>query len=449
MSVETLFDRQERIAWWDQARLSQARVMVVGAGALGNEVLKNLALVGVGNLFVVDFDIIEDSNLSRAVLFRRGDLEGRRKAEAAAERLRELGPDPNVNVRYLHGDVVWDLGAGLYRHQDLVIGCLDNIEARLAVNLNCWKAGIPWIDGGIYELSGSISVFDASPEQACYECSMDEDRYRQASQRYSCTGRVVKAHAEQGKIPTTQTTSAIIAALQTQEAIKLLHGLESLAGQRIVYHGHRENFVPAEDEITAITVVELAQNPHCLCHAEPKYGEVLELWWAKVNDTTARDLLNWAEGEVGLEEPSLELGREFAIAAECAFCGRRIELNRPVFRVLDTEVVCPECEVHCPRCGEVIRGQPDCPHCGQTDIAEPVLHTLRRIGEADAESWPYLDYCLQALGVPPAHVLALQGYTNEQKRSVGIELSGDVARLADIHPTGESDHSIGPGTPTR
>ena len=75
------FDRFRRIAWWDQERLAAARVVVVGAGALGNEILKNLALLGVGNVVVVDLDYVEHSNLSRSVLYRASD-EGRPKAES-------------------------------------------------------------------------------------------------------------------------------------------------------------------------------------------------------------------------------------------------------------------------------------------------------------------------------------------------------------------------------
>jgi DNA-binding transcriptional regulator YhcF (GntR family) len=79
-------DRQgtfELISWWEREKVAKARVLVVGAGALGNEVVKNLALMGVGNVFILDFDTIEMANLSRSVLYRESDT-GRRKAEVAA-----------------------------------------------------------------------------------------------------------------------------------------------------------------------------------------------------------------------------------------------------------------------------------------------------------------------------------------------------------------------------
>ncbi len=75
------------ISWWERERVEKAKILVVGAGALGNEVIKNLALMGVGNLYIVDFDTIEAANLSRSPLFRESDS-GRRKAEVAAARVR-------------------------------------------------------------------------------------------------------------------------------------------------------------------------------------------------------------------------------------------------------------------------------------------------------------------------------------------------------------------------
>ena len=89
---EDRYHRQSLITWWDQERLSDASVLVIGAGALGNELVKNLALVGVGTVVVVDLDQVENSNLSRGVLFREGD-EGADKATVVAARAAELNPD--------------------------------------------------------------------------------------------------------------------------------------------------------------------------------------------------------------------------------------------------------------------------------------------------------------------------------------------------------------------
>src|SRR5436305_15320434 len=89
---EDRFHRFKLIGWWDQRKLAAAKVLVVGAGALGNEIVKNLALLGVGNILVADMDRVENSNLSRSVLFRASD-NGSFKSEVAARAAREIYPD--------------------------------------------------------------------------------------------------------------------------------------------------------------------------------------------------------------------------------------------------------------------------------------------------------------------------------------------------------------------
>src|SRR5215475_14083574 len=104
------FHRFKLIGWWDQNKLSRAKVVVIGAGALGNEIIKNLALLGVGNLFIADKDRIENSNLSRSVLYRESDA-GAFKAEVAVRTAMELYPQMNLGC--FVGDIVHDLGAGV------------------------------------------------------------------------------------------------------------------------------------------------------------------------------------------------------------------------------------------------------------------------------------------------------------------------------------------------
>ena len=125
----------EFISWWEREKVQKAKVLVIGAGALGNEVLKNLTLMGVGNIFVIDFDKIEAANLSRSVLFREND-NNRSKAEVAAARAKSINPE--VHIQYLNTDVTTGLGLGVIRRMDAIIGCLDNREARLAVNRFCY-----------------------------------------------------------------------------------------------------------------------------------------------------------------------------------------------------------------------------------------------------------------------------------------------------------------------
>ena len=114
------------LSWFKKERVKNARVLVAGAGALGNEVVKNLALFGVGNIYVVDFDKIEISNLTRSVLFREEDAFNHSyKAEIVAKRAREI--NPQINVIPIVGNLFSEVGFGLYKSVDVIIGCLDSV----------------------------------------------------------------------------------------------------------------------------------------------------------------------------------------------------------------------------------------------------------------------------------------------------------------------------------
>jgi adenylyltransferase/sulfurtransferase len=209
-------------------------VLVVGAGALGNEVLKNLALLGVGHIFIIDFDKIETTNLTRSVLFRAEDR-GHGKAYVAAAGVLRINPD--VKVTALNGNVLTDLGLGVFRDIDLAIGCLDNREARLWVNRQCWKADKPWVDGGIQEISGVVKVI-VPGKGACYECAMTEMDYRLINLRYSCP-LLSRDDMAMGRVPTAPTIASMIAGMQVQEALKLLHGRGIRSGCATVFDGTR------------------------------------------------------------------------------------------------------------------------------------------------------------------------------------------------------------------
>lgn len=424
----SFFDRQQLIAWWDQEKLAQARILVVGAGALGNEVLKNLALLGVGHILVADFDTIEDSNLSRTVLFRTSDaVNGAKKAEVAARRAKSLNPNPHAIVKPIHGNIVWELGMGVYRHVDLVIGCLDNLEARLHVNLNCWHTRTPWIDGGMWELSGNVAVYDGASDKACYECGMTPYHYRQAKVRYSCTNETVKTKIKEGHEPTTQTTSAIIAAIQSQEAVKILHDIPSFPGRRLIFNGAPHFYY--ESDYAPMITTELTVNSDCLCHGEDRVDNLLELEDASAHLTTVRELFEMVNDATGWESSSLELGRVFAIEATCPQCLQITKLNRPLFEVRDIDVVCRDCEVRCPTCGAISIGAPDCPNCGQTDISVPNIYTVHRLDPYAPELHSYLEYTLANLGIPPLHIMRV---CNASGESVYVELSDDAKQFWDI-----------------
>lgn len=199
------YSRLKLISWWDQEKLKNAKVMVVGAGAIGNEIIKNLALLGIGKIFVIDMDKIEHSNLTRSVLFRISDV-GKYKAEIACKRAMEINPDV-IAVPFIK-NVIDDIGLGLFRRMDIVLGGLDNREARLHINQSCYKVNKIWIDGAIEVFNGFARVF-VPPEGPCYECTMTELDWKLLNKRKSCS-LLTHEQMNEGKIPTTPTSSSII-----------------------------------------------------------------------------------------------------------------------------------------------------------------------------------------------------------------------------------------------
>ena len=112
--MQDRYARHHLLEGWDQTRLANAHILVAGVGAVGNEVVKLLALMGVGHLLLVDFDTIEISNLTRSVLFRETDI-GQSKAQVAALRARDLNPD--ITVQAIQGNLEFDVGLGFTGHR--------------------------------------------------------------------------------------------------------------------------------------------------------------------------------------------------------------------------------------------------------------------------------------------------------------------------------------------
>jgi molybdopterin/thiamine biosynthesis adenylyltransferase len=329
IAVEAEDDRFARfrlIGWWDQERLRNARVVVVGAGALGNEILKNLALLGIGNIFIADMDSIEHSNLSRSILYRQKD-NGRSKAQTAADAVRDIYPQ--ANVQWFNGNVVHDLGLGVFAWADVVIGGLDNREARLAINRNCLKVNRPWIDGAIEQLNGVARVF-VPPKGACYECTMNETDWEMLKARRSCN-LLSRDDMLAGKTPTTPTSASIIAAVQCQEAVKLLHGMEVITSKGFVYNG-----LTSESYI-----VEYPRKPECWSHER---FEPVQKTGLGVHTTRLGDMLETVRKTLG-PEAVIEFNGELLFSLECPSCGKVQPVLKSLGKTTVHEGRCPDCNV--------------------------------------------------------------------------------------------------------
>ncbi len=229
------------LSWFKKDKVKNARVLVAGAGALGNEVVKNLALFGVGHIYVVDFDQIELSNLTRSVLFREDDAYNHAyKAEVVAKRAMEI--NPQIKVTPIVGNLFSEVGFGIYRMVDVVIGCLDSRIARYLLNRLCMRAGKTWIDGSIENLTGAVRVF--TPGISCYECGLSREEFNIIMLRTGCAD-VVRSQASAGRVATTPISASIIGAMQVQEAMKVIHldpdgdnsHFKTLQGKMLRYEG--------------------------------------------------------------------------------------------------------------------------------------------------------------------------------------------------------------------
>ena len=323
---EDRYSRLKLIPWWDQDRLKNACIMVVGAGAIGNELIKDLTLLGIGKILIVDVDKIEHTNLTRSVLYRAHDV-GRYKAEVAAERASEMNPD--VKAKAFISNIIDDMGLGVFRRMDVVLGGLDNREARLSINQSCYKVNKPFIDGAIEALNGFARVF-TPPEGACYECTMTELDWKLINKRKSCALLTHEQMAE-GKIPTTPTSSAIIAGVQVQELLKLLHadrGLPTLAGKCYVFNGLTHDSY----------VVEYQRKPDCMSH--DTYESIEERPWS-VRTVTLNSLLEKIKSELG-ENAVIDFDRDIVTYAGCS-CGEKKDIFMPLHKLRGHDIQCPVC----------------------------------------------------------------------------------------------------------
>jgi molybdopterin/thiamine biosynthesis adenylyltransferase len=376
------FSRFARVEWWQQDRLRAARVLVAGAGALGNEVIKNLALLGAGNVVIADMDRIEISNLVRSPLFRERDA-GSYKAECAARAARELYPD--MNVRGLPVNITADLGLGWIRWADVVIGALDNREARVFLNAACARIGRPWIDGGIEVMQGVVRGFHA-PDTACYECTMSEIDWQVVNQRRSCS-MLARRALTHGGVPTTPITASIIGAIQAQEVVKYLHGLPALFGRGFVYEGATHNSYALSYPVS----------PDCPWHEGAPPIETL-------HDCGSNTPLSeiWTRAEAALDGcDAIDFGREVVESLQCVACGA----ERDILRAVDSV---SEDEARCEKCG-----------------ADSVPRFLHSVGRGSA----YLSRTPRELGLPEWEIV----WARRGERFQGFELAADAPAMTGGH----------------
>ena len=216
IEIDYIWSRQ-LILWGieGQKRIRNSTVFIAGAGALGNEVAKNLAMLGIKRLIIVDNDRVELSNINRMIFFDRADV-GKSKAKVLAEKIYKKFPYVEV---WASNKSLEEIPINYFLKSNLVISCLDNILTRIFLTDISRKYNIPIIDGGISGHHARVQTY-VPPIGPCLICPFSVDRYGQfIGLRNPCD-----APLEETKIPSFPTTISLTSSIQTQEALKVLLG---------------------------------------------------------------------------------------------------------------------------------------------------------------------------------------------------------------------------------
>jgi molybdopterin/thiamine biosynthesis adenylyltransferase/rhodanese-related sulfurtransferase len=239
------------VAMDGQKRLKNAKVLVVGAGGLGSPALMYLAAAGVGTLGIVDFDVVDESNLQRQIIHGQADI-GRPKAVSAAESVAQINPYVQVNLHQIRLDSSNVME--LFAQYDLIVDGTDNFATRYLVNDACVLLGKPYVWGSIYRFDGQASVFWAE-HGPCYRCLYPEPP----------PPGMVPSCAEGGVLGV---LCASIGSIQVNEAIKLLTGIgEPLVGRLMVYDALEMSYHD----------IKVRKDPECaICGKNPTVTELID-----------------------------------------------------------------------------------------------------------------------------------------------------------------------------
>jgi sulfur-carrier protein adenylyltransferase/sulfurtransferase len=234
-----------------QKRLKNAKVLCVGAGGLGSPALLYLAAAGVGTLGVIDFDVVDESNLQRQIIHGQSDV-GRSKAESARDSIKELNPLVNVIVHQERLDS--DNAMQVFEPYDLIVDGTDNFATRYLVNDACVLLGKPYVWGSIYRFDGQASVF-WSEYGPCYRCLYPEPP----------PPGMVPSCAEGGVLGV---LCASIGSIQVTEAIKVITGIgDPLVGRLMIYDALDMTY----------RSVKVRKDPECpVCGKNPTVTELID-----------------------------------------------------------------------------------------------------------------------------------------------------------------------------
>src|SRR5437773_4073511 len=234
-----------------QLKLKQAKVLCIGAGGLGSPLALYLAAAGVGRLGIVDFDVVDFTNLQRQIIHDTSDV-GRLKIESAKDTIADI--NPNVEVVAHETRLTSENALDIFRDYDIVADGTDNFPTRYLVNDACVLLGKPNVYGSIFHFEGQATVFGA-PGGPCYRCLYPEPP----------PPGLVPSCAEGGVLGILPGTIGLI---QATEAVKLILGIgEPLVGRLLLYDALAMRF----------RELKLRKNPECpVCGDHPTITKLID-----------------------------------------------------------------------------------------------------------------------------------------------------------------------------
>jgi molybdopterin/thiamine biosynthesis adenylyltransferase/rhodanese-related sulfurtransferase len=234
-----------------QKKLKQARVLTIGAGGLGSPLALYLAAAGVGTIGIVDFDVVDESNLQRQIIHGTSDV-GRPKMESARDRIKEI--NPNVEVVAFEEALTSENALEIFEDFDVIVDGTDNFPTRYLVNDACVLLGKPNVYGSIFRFEGQASVFWAE-EGPCYRCLYPEPP----------PPGLVPSCAEGGVLGI---LPGAIGTIQATETVKLILGIgEPLIGRLLLYDALGMSF----------REMKLRKDPSCpVCGENPTVTELID-----------------------------------------------------------------------------------------------------------------------------------------------------------------------------
>ena len=234
-----------------QKKLKQARVLTIGAGGLGAPLAMYLAAAGVGTLGIVDFDVVDESNLQRQIIHGTSDI-GRPKMESARDRINDI--NPNVHVEVYEEALSSENALEIFKDFDVIVDGTDNFPTRYLVNDACVLTGKPNVYGSIFRFEGQASVFWAK-EGPCYRCLYPEPP----------PPGLVPSCAEGGVLGI---LPGAIGTIQATETVKLILGIgEPLVGRLLLYDALGMSF----------REMKLRKDPNCpVCGENPSVTELID-----------------------------------------------------------------------------------------------------------------------------------------------------------------------------